>query len=373
MNRRILVWSAAILLAGLLLPATTVMATSEVPDDGIVIWNEDYTLAEGEQLNGDLVVFNGDVTLELGSRVQGDVVIWNGNAEVNSVVEGSLVTSNGDIRLGEAAHVQGDVVCTWNCGIERDENSRVDGQLIEGPSLRGIPFGQLGARGPRIQIPSIETKSFWTSGPEQLLRWILRMVRRAVTVLVIAAIGGLVALVWPDATAQVSQVVHDSPGTSLGVGFLTVIAGVALIVALAVTICLSPAAALLALALSAAGLLGWIGIGAWLGRRLLTALNAGDVTPLWSASLGTLIITLVTVGLSNAFCLSPLGWLFTVLVGCLGLGGVVLTRFGTTPYIPGRRREAVSTAAGPAIVEGSTELTIEEEDKGSTSKEEQDT
>jgi hypothetical protein len=307
------------------------------------------------------------------------VVVWNGNADVGGVVEGSVVASNGDIQLNDEAHVQGDVVCTWNCDIEQGEGTRIDGDIIEGPSLRGVPFGQLGEPGLRIEAPSFEPEDFWMSGPEQLLRWILRVVRRVVTVLVIAAIGGVVALIWPEATDQVGGTAFKSPGASLGVGFLTIVAAVVLILALAITICLSPAAALVALALSAAGLFGWIAIGARIGERLLRALNAGDIAPLWSAGLGTLIVTLITVGLSTAFCLSPLGWLLIFVIGCFGLGAVVLTRFGTTPYVSGQPQRPVPSpgeapTAGtvpPPPLEQPTEPTVEDE-QDAGSEEEQD-
>jgi hypothetical protein len=364
----------------LLLPVTTVTAASEQPDDGVVIWNEDYTLAEGKELDGDLVIFNGDATLEPGSRVKGDVVVWNGSVSVGGIVEGSLVASNGDIRLDEDAQVQGDVVCSWNCDIEQKEGARVEGEIIEGVSLRGLPFIPWGEPGLVLKVPPSEPEPFWLSGPEQLLRWIFRIVRRVVTVLVIAAIGGVVALIWPDATAQVGQTVFESPGASLGVGFLTVVAAMTLVIALAITICLSPAAALVALALSAAGLFGWIAIGARVGARLLRALDVREVAPLWRASLGTLIITLITVGLSSALCLSPLGWLLTFVIGCFGLGAVVLSRFGTTPYVPGPRedhaqnRAEASTASTPSplpSLEQPTEPTVEDEGEDVTSEKNQ--
>ena len=373
MHRRILLWLTMVVLGGLLLPAATVTAASEQPDDGVVIWNEDYVLPKGEELDGDLVVFNGDATLESESGVRGDVVVWNGNADVDGVVEGSLVASNGSIRLGENAHVQGDIVCTWNCDIEQAEDARVEGDLIEGPSLRGLPLGELGAPGLRIRIPEDEPEPFWHSGPEQLLRWIFRVVRRVVTILVIAAIGGVVALIWPRATDQVGQAVFETPGTSVGVGFLTLVAGVALILTLAITICLSPAAALVALALSTAGLFGWIAIGARIGERLLRALNGGDVASLWTAGLGTLIISLIAGGLSMAFCLSPLGWLLIFVIGCFGLGAVVLTRFGTTPYVPGERRKRSPSISPPVALEQPAEAEVEEEglDVASETEEEQ--
>jgi len=347
MQKRMLVLLTLVILGGYLVPAMPVAAASNPPDDGIVIWNEDYTLAADEELDGDLVVFNGDASLESGSRIRGNAVIWNGSANVDGTIEGNLVATNGDIRLGEDALVEGDVACSWNCDVEQEEGARVNGDIVEGPSLRGIPFTQWGQRGLRIQVPPPDQGPFWVSGAEQLLRWILRLVRTIVTVLVIAAIGGVATLIWPDATARVGLTAFQSPGASLGMGFLTLIAGITLITVLAITICLSPAAALIALALGVAALFGWVAIGARVGSRLLEALNAGDVAPLWVASLGTLIITLITMGLSAAFCLAPLGWLLMLVIGCFGLGAVVLTRFGTTPYVPGPDRGIVEPPSPP--------------------------
>jgi hypothetical protein len=145
---------------------------------------------------------------------------------------------------------------------------------------------------------------------------------------------------------------------------------------LVITICLSPGAALVALALGAAGLLGWIAIGAQIGRRLLQALDAtGDrvnpVAPMWSAALGTLIITLITVGLSTALCLSPLGWLLMFVIGCFGLGAVVLTRFGTTPYVPSQPRKPTAPVSPAPSVEPPTEPTVEDAEEDMASKEDQ--
>jgi hypothetical protein len=164
--------------------------------------------------------------------------------------------------------------------------------------------------------------------------WLLRAIRSLVAIMVVAAVAGLVALIWPQQTAQVGQAVVEAPLPSLGIGLLTVVAGTALIVALAITICLSPVAILAALALSAAGLFGWIAVGGVVGERLLRALNAREIAPLWAAGLGALLITLIGTGLSSAFCLAPLGRLMIFALGCIGLGAVVLTRLGTTTYVP---------------------------------------
>ncbi|MEE9617628.1 MAG: polymer-forming cytoskeletal protein [Anaerolineae bacterium] len=337
MHKQRFIWLILLLAAGLLLPTAPALADGDPPgdDNGVVIWNEDYTLSEGERLDGDLVVFNGDVTLEVGSRVEGSVVIWNGSANVEGTVEGDLIVSGGDIYLGKSARVQGDVVCSWNCELEQEEEARVDGSIVEGIPMQGLRLERWRTL-PRTLIPVPSPPTSWVSGPGQVLAWTLRVMRDVVGILVIAAVAGLVALIWPHQTTQVGRAVVEAPWPSFGVGLLTTVAATTLIIALAITICLSPFAALVALSLGAAGLFGWIGVGAVVGERLLQALNARGIAPLWTAGLGTLLITLIGMGLSAAFCLAPFGWLMIFVLGCLGLGAVVLTRFGTTAYAPPR-------------------------------------
>jgi hypothetical protein len=332
MNRQRFFWLTLLLAVGLLLPAAPVLANASPPeDDGIVVWNEDYTLEEGERLNGNLVVFNGDVTLEIDSYVNGSVITWNGSAEVEGTVNGDVVVSSGDIYLGDGALVEGNVVCSWDCDLEQAEGARVEGVYTEGDPLKGLYIDPRNG----IPIPSIPSPArFWVSGPGRVFSWGLKLIRNVAAVLVVAAVAGLVALIWPDPTARIGRALIEAPGQSLGIGLLTSTAATMLIVVLAVTVCLSPIAALAALALGAAGLLGWIGIGAVIGERLLQALDVRGIAPLWAAGLGTLLISLIGGGLSSAFCLAPLGWLIIVILGCLGLGAVVLTRFGTLAYVP---------------------------------------
>lgn len=333
MHKRCFVWLIVLLAVGLLLPATPALADGDPPGDGVVLWNEDYVLGEGERVDGDLVVFNGDVTLEAGSRVAGSVVVWNGDADVEGTVEGDLVVSGGEIYLGDSAVVQGNVVCSWNCNIKVEEGARIDGSIVEGVPLRGLRFERW-PEFPWAPIPPSPPLTSWVAGPERVLSWVLGIMRDVVGVLVIAAVAGLVALMWPHQTAQVGRTVVKTPWIAFGIGLLTIGAATALIVVLAITMCLSPVAALAALALGAAGLFGWIGVGALVGERLLQAFNAREIAPMWAAGLGTLLITLISTGLSAAFCLSPFGWLMVFVLGCLGLGAVVLTRFGTTNYVP---------------------------------------
>ncbi len=334
-TRRLLPAFVVLLLVGgaLLFPALSVKAdASPPPDDGTVVWNEDYKLEEGEEVGGDLVVFNGDVTLEADSWVQGSTVIWNGDANVHGQIQADLVVMSGNISLDETAHIYGDVVCGLNCDLERKSGARVEGDIIEGLPFRGFRF----ENGPPEPTPS--PVPFYVSGVRRAFEWMLRLIRGVFTALVISVMGGLVALIWPRELDRVGETVFSDPLPSAGIGLLTAIAALALVVTLAITICLSPVALLLALAVGVAGLFGWVAVGAEVGRRLLRSLRSSstDLEPMWAAGLGTLLITVLSLGLSAALCLAPLGWLLTTALILLGLGAVALTRFGTRPYTPGQ-------------------------------------
>jgi len=158
--------------------------------------------------------------------------------------------------------------------------------------------------------------------------------------LVVAALAVLVALLLPQQVSRVGQTMTKAIAPSFGYGLLTAFAAGAAIISLIVTICLSPISILAALALLAASLYGWICFGAVIGERLLKAFNAQAVEPVWSAGLGTLIISLVIALINTAIdagqgflcCLIPLVWITVFVLGCVGLGAVVLTRFGSQPY-----------------------------------------
>jgi hypothetical protein len=346
MFKRRLMWVAALVIIALLIPATPALAGEEPPDNGgITIFGEDYTIGSGETLKGDLTVFGGNAIIEAGGTVEGSVVVWGGNAEIEGTVEGDVVVSGGSIYLDEDAWVQGNVVCSWDCGLEQDLSARIDGDIIE-----GVPL-------PRIETPvtPIVPDVVYT-GPQMVMNTMMRIISLVVSIVLIAAIAGLVALIWPEQVERVGHTISEHPWPSLGYGLLTAFAGGALALMLILTICLSPIGFLVGLVLFAIGLLGWICIGTLVGDLLFKALKATNVVRIWAASLGTLIITgivaLVDAGLSLLCCLQPLIWVVAFIVGCAGLGAVVLTRFGTQPYPP-----AGNTSSAPVETPESSEST----------------
>jgi len=308
-----------ILLAALLLvPAAPALAfEGEIPD-GQIVFGEDYTLAAGDVLAGDLVVFGGDVTLEEGSQVEGDVVVWGGEVEVAGLVEGQLAAFGGDVELRETAVVEGDLAVIGG-EVLQEEGAEVRGQQIvnpwEGQSWRAWPLV--------IPIvPDVPAPPTFDVSRHLLLRLLWRGARLVATSLVMAALAGLVAMLWPRAADRVGRASARAPLPAAGIGLLTIV----LIAALLISICLTVFGLLAALAAAVAAVFGWLSLGILIGDRLL---KTESTHPFWPAALGTGLLTLLAGLLDLIPCV---GWLGSFLIVCLSLGAVILTRFGAQEY-----------------------------------------
>ena len=79
----------------------------------------------------------------------------------------------------------------------------------------------------------------------------------------------------------------------------------------------------------AAIVFGWIALGNEVGRRIGTAMK-WELTDPAAAGLGTLLLSLVAGGIDFIPCV---GFLLVVVVASIGLGAVMLTRFGAQEYL----------------------------------------
>jgi len=102
-------------------------------------------------------------------------------------------------------------------------------------------------------------------------------------------------------------------------------------VVLAITIIFIPVALIGLLVLGFAIAFGWIAIGLEVGQRMARMFHQEWALPL-SAALGTFVLYFVANGIGFIQCI---GWIVPFLISMLGLGAVVLSRFGTTIYPPG--------------------------------------
>ena len=324
----------AVLLVALLLSAVFAQpALADGPQSGRVLFGQDFHLRANERLDGDLVSFGGDVTLDRSSQVRGSVVVFGGAVEVAGTVGGNVIAFGQAVHLSSSAVVMGDVMASD--GVQQDMGAVVQGQAV---NL---------ARGPQI-VPLAgvrywDDRPFWWPGAGWFGQIFVGLVQGIVGFLAMAALGVLVVLLIPGLTRTVGDAVVSYPAHSIGVGLLTGLAAVLVVPILIITCLGIPVAILAVLALAVAGLFGWIAAALTLGERVLTALRQAERQPLVAVVVGILILAF----LANVPCL---GALVIFLVGAWGLGAVVLTRFGSQPYVPAAPN--VAPPAAPPSAQG---------------------
>jgi hypothetical protein len=311
-----------LLLALVLLPTSAVYARGMSGGmlDGRVIFGDNFVLESGDTLTGDLVVFGGNVEIEEQAIVEGDMVVIGGNVTLDGTVTGSTVSVGGSTSISETAVINGDLV-TVGGSLTRDPGSEVGGEVVT-----NIPA-------PDIQIPDVQVPDV-TNPPgtpdvrieyPNPLGMFFRMFGTAIAVSLLAMLASL--FLQPQ-IERVSQAVIGQPVIAGSIGLLTGVMAPFVLVILAITIILIPVVVLAAAALALAWLFGMIALGTEVGERFTRAINQTWAPPL-TAGMGTFLMMLVVGGIGMIPCV---GWMAASLVALLGIGGVVLTLFGTQPY-----------------------------------------
>jgi hypothetical protein len=303
----------AFIVAFLLTLALPVTAFAKGLPDGKVVFGGSYTLESGKTLNGDLVIFGGVATLEPGSSVNGNVALLGGNLEAGGSISGDIVGFGGLVELSDTAVVKGDVL-TVGALLERAEGARIQGEVnnaINGPLSMTFPGG--------VKMPRFEV-SF---SPILDIIWFL------FRVFIWSAIAVLVVMFLPQQAERIGETIIKQPVVAGGLGLLTIVILPFILVAMVITILLIPLAMLVVLASGLIWVLGILAVGLEVGKR--TALMLKRDWPLAvSAGLGTFVLVLVMNGVRQV--IPCIGWILPAVVILVGIGGVLLTRFGTQDY-----------------------------------------
>jgi cytoskeletal protein CcmA (bactofilin family) len=322
--------------------------------DGRVVFGGNLTLKPEEKIEGDVVVFGGNVTVPASSKIDGSLAVFGGNANIDGTIEGDIAMFGGNINLGETAVVEGDI------GLAGGKATVADGATVEGsiaelngdhgfsPPIPPIP--------PIPEIPEIPSppKSEFSGWEDWGRQWdntpsfFERIGTSIVLLLALAVVSWLVATFMPQQMKTVGDAIAEATIASFGVGLLTVMI-VAASFLLVFTICLAFIPAIAFLLAGVAGLFGWIVIGQMIGERLLIATGRAFPNFILSTVVGVTALTIVATMpvLSWIDCIGGifwcLGWLVILIAGSIGLGAVILTRFGTRPYDP----SSLSTPGNP--------------------------
>jgi hypothetical protein len=128
-------------------------AASATDDD--VDFNFDFE-NDNEKYGDDIVKVGESVFVPAGDLVRGDVVVFGGNAIIEGTVAGSVVVMGGEIRARTGSEIKGDIVAIGGT-IEEDEDVIIRGEkiLIGGVAGRIGDTLDIGARTLRVLVFSI--------------------------------------------------------------------------------------------------------------------------------------------------------------------------------------------------------------------------
>ncbi len=282
----------------------------------VVSFGGNVVIEDGARVGGGLVAFGGNVVIEDGARVGRDVVAFGGVVQISGEVSRNVTSFGGPVTLDSTAKVGREVI-SFGGPVRQEPGAEVRGRVVQG---QRFSFSGL-----RI----VNWTDFWnpfTFGGGGFLTAIgLGFLRSLIAAIALAALGALTVVFLPSQTHQVSQVAETSPAPSLGVGCLTLLAAPTLITLLVILVCTIPVAVVLVFALVIGWLFGLIALGQLVGERLLQAFKAKEILPVVAVIVGVLVLTLLGA-------VPFIGWIITLAVALLGIGAVVLTRFGTRPY-----------------------------------------
>lgn len=319
-----------VLLVSFVVPSTAM--AKGIYDDKIVAGGT-FTLNSGETLDGNLLIFGGAVTLEEESLVEGNVSLMGGTISIDGRVEGDVIGFGGVIRLGEASEVDGDLTAL-GAVVHRDPGAVVGGQVIkgiDGPFTFPSPFSFV----PDVpDVPRVPYLPDFNVGVNPLWAGLWFFFKTFLW----AALAVLVVMFLPNPIERTADAIVAQPVLSGGVGLLTVIVMPILLVILAITIILIPVSFVGGFALGLAWFLGRIAVGYEVGRRLAKTLNK-DWAPAVSAGVGMFLLALVVD--ASGQLIQCIGWIFPTIVAVVGIGGLLLTRFGTQIYPPVAAAEAL--------------------------------
>ncbi|MEK7828097.1 MAG: hypothetical protein AAB299_10295 [Thermodesulfobacteriota bacterium] len=243
-----------------------------------------------------------DVTIEKGQKIR-NVVAIGGQITVSGAVEKSVVAIGGSVVLTKTAVVKGNVVSLGGViVIARD--AEVGGDLTE------INSSNL-----------YETLTTALSSEWEGWSWIFAVISLSIF-LVILVLALLIAALLPKPVRIVSEAIHENTFKVIlcGILGLVLIAPLALLLTISVVgIALIP---LEVIVVVCSVLLGFIAVGRIIGGKVLRLFKRPNPGIVRETFWGLLILWLIG-------WIPYIGWMVKAIAIVIGLGAVLITRFGT--------------------------------------------
>ena len=256
--------------------------------------------------SSNIVKIGSDVTIEEGTKVR-NVLAIGGQITVDGVVDNHIVAIGGSVVLTGKAVVGGSVFCIGGI-IVKGRGAEVHGNLTE------INAEDMSAA---IANALSEEWEGWS--------WIFAIISISIF-LGVLLLTILTVFLIPKPIRLISSAIKEKPFkvTVWGLAGLVLIVPLALLLAISVVgIVLIPLEMTIVLC---AVLIGFIAVSQLVGRRLFTVLKRQDQSMMRETIWGLVILWLIG-------WIPYVGWIVKMCAIVLGLGGVLLTRFGTNQHV----------------------------------------
>lgn len=338
--------------------------------DDRVVFGSTLTIKTGEVLDGNIVIIGGVLRMEPDSLVNGDVVAIGSSVSVEGEVAHNMVAVGGVLTLTDTAVVRGDLIAPGSV-MKKDENAQVYGQLItssgpikiEGVEISEIPAIPAAPEAPVVpeapeapRVPTLESRSGFSDRVSSVVTPVVNGLWFMFRLFAISAVAVVLGLFIPAQAKRTSNVIVSQPVLSGILGLLTIMIAGPLMVLLSITVILIPITLLLALALMFGLFFGWIAMGQEIGRRIGASLGQ-EWSDAIQAGIGTFILTFMVSGLNFIFW-DIVGWMLGILIASVGLGAVLMTRFGTRDYKPKTTYMPAAASSGSASSTSKPETSV---------------
>ena len=255
--------------------------------------------------SSNVVKIGSDATIEEGTKVH-NVLVIGGQVTVDGVVENNIAALGGSVVLTRTAVVRGNVFALGGI-VVRGRGAEVHGNVTE------INADDISSA---IANALSEEWEGWS--------WIFAIVSVAIF-LGILLLTVLTVFLIPKPVRLISSAVREKPFKVTIWG----LAGLVLVVPLAVLLAVSVVGIVLiplemAIVLCAI-LIGFISVSQLVGQKLFTVLKRQDQSLMRETIWGLIILWLIG-------WIPYVGWMVKVCAIVLGLGGVLLTRFGINQH-----------------------------------------
>jgi len=273
------------------------------------IVGDTYILKAGETIDGNLAGVGTALVTEAGSKVLGDISLIGSRLEVGGQVNGDINILAGSSDILDSAIIMGDI----NQSLQQltiSPNAQITGEInsftFSSPTGSNVGQGIVGVME-------------WL----RPARWLMLQGFRILGMLIISLIA---YYLFEIPTDRVTKAITVNPAASWGAGILSIIAIPIIALVMVASICLSPIGIGVFGIYSISFFWGWAALSLIMGQYLNKWLKLS-----WQQKHSGLVSTLLLAILFSVFSIVPcIGILLNIMISSIGLGGVILSRFGTS-------------------------------------------